>query len=60
VHENSHKWQTSVWFDNQKPSYRELNAELLPIKPLYFEPYSKSYEQGRKCSSMYGNSFIIK
>ena len=35
----------------------ELNADLAPIKPLYFEPGSKRYETGRKYSGLYGKDF---
>ena len=40
--------------------YRELNADLAPIKPLYFESGSKSYEPGRKYSGLHGKASILK
>ena len=36
------------------------DADLVPIKPLFFESDSKSYEPGRKYSGLYGKASVIK
>ena len=38
----------------------ELNADLAPIKPPYFEPAAKRKDSGRKYSGLYGKTFVIK
>ena len=37
-----------------------IETELVPIKPFYFAPGSKSYEPGWKYGGLYGKTFVYK
>ena len=50
----------SAWSEKYWSRYRQLNADIVPIKSLYFESGYKRLEPGEKYGGFYGNFSVFK